>query len=60
MTTPKNDWIKASEKMPKEDGRYLVVEKHQNNWVGVCAMRGGKFDCEIKYWMPLPKAPKDK
>ena len=50
-------WISAKDKLPDKDGRYLVVEDHSYKWIGVCAMRDGKFDMKIKYWMYLPEAP---
>ena len=53
------EWISAEERMPTEDGRYLVVEDHVTTWVGVATMRQGEFDIPIKYWMPLPSVPKE-
>ena len=50
-------WTEAKEKMPEKDGRYLVVEDHSYNWVGVSTMRDGKFDMPITHWMELPNAP---
>lgn len=50
-------WIKAADRMPEEDGRYLVTENHSYKWVGVCSMRNGVFDMGITHWMPLPGAP---
>lgn len=54
-----NKWISEKEKLPEKDGRYLVVENHWSNWVGVSTMRKGSFDMSIKYWMPLPEAPNE-
>lgn len=52
-------WIKASDRMPEKDGRYLVVEDHHCKWIGVSSMREGKFDMLITHWMELPEAPTD-
>jgi hypothetical protein len=52
-------WIKAWERMPPEDGRYLVVEDHHYKWVGVSTMRRGKFDMDILYWQELPALPEE-
>lgn len=51
-------WIDVKKRLPEKDGRYLVVENHMCNWVGVASMRMGKFDTDITHWRPLPKAPK--
>ena len=53
-----NDWISIKDRLPEKDGRYLVVEKHSYQWVGVSTMRDGKFDMPITHWMPLPAPPK--
>lgn len=55
-----NEWISAKDRLPEKDGRYLVVEKHMSNWVGVSSMRLGKFDVEITHWIDLPIAPGEK
>lgn len=52
-----SEWISVSERLPEKDGRYLVVEEHCSNWVGVSSMRHGKFDMDVTYWMPLPTVP---
>lgn len=52
------EWIKTSERMPDEDGRYLVVEKHASGyiWVGVCSLRNGKWDISnVIAWDKLPE-----
>lgn len=53
------EWVNAKERLPDKDGRYLVVEDHYHDWVGVTTMRNGKFNMPIKYWMELPKAPNE-
>jgi len=53
------EWIKATERMPKKDGRYLVVEAHEYKWVGVCTLRDGEWDFPISHWQEIPKPPKD-
>jgi len=52
-----SQWIKFIERKPQTDGRYLVIENYLYRWVGVSAMRNGKFDMTIKYWQPLPDLP---
>lgn len=53
-------WVKASERMPEKDGRYLVTEYHPNyKWVGVASVRQGKFDMDVLAWQELPEAYKD-
>ena len=51
------EWISIKEKIPEQDGRYLVVEDHEYRWVGVSSMRKGKFDMPVLYWMALPDPP---
>jgi hypothetical protein len=53
-----NDWISVKDRLPEADGRYLVIEKHYSNWMGVSSMRQGTFDIPITHWMPLPEPPK--
>lgn len=54
------EWIPVSERLPKEDGRYLC--DWQGMRVGTCYFHKGHFrvygDIKDKYvtaWMPLPK-----
>lgn len=54
------NWISVKDRLPEKDGRYLVVEDHHLNWVGVSSMRGGKFDMTIMHWMELPLSPESK
>lgn len=54
-----NNWIDAKLNPPKKDGRYLVVEDHLYNWVGVCSLRNGKWDSStITYYQDLPEPPR--
>jgi uncharacterized protein DUF551 len=52
-------WIKANDRLPEKDGRYLVVEKRFGNWRGVSSYRAGHFDFPVTHWMPLPELPSD-
>jgi len=52
-----SEWIPIHEKKPDTDGRYLVCENHIYEWIGIAAMRNGKFDMEITHWMDLPEKP---
>ena len=54
----RKNWISVKDRLPEKDGRYLVVENHFGGWVGVSSIREGNFDTDVKYWMPLPEAPK--
>ena len=67
---PDNDWIKCSEKMPKNDKSVLVVIK-EDGYTDICVgetygegnwMISGEFwyeksDPSITHWMPLPELP---
>lgn len=63
-----NEWISVSERLPEEDGRYLVVvESHKGGTVTDI----DRFDTDnqkwvffnkntlpkVVYWQPLPKPP---
>lgn len=61
-------WIKCSERLPNEEGEYLVrlaggvmVMK----WYGIhnpnrpWSFTGWKLPYEFTHWMPLPEAPKE-
>lgn len=50
-------WIDVKDRMPEIDDRYLVIEDHHYNWIGISTMRHGKFDINITHWMPLPQPP---
>jgi len=55
-----NEWISVEDRLPEKDGRYIVVENHHGQWIGVSSMRRGDFDMPITHWMPLPSPPEDK
>ena len=52
-----NNCISIKDRLPEKDGRYLVVEDHHYKWIGVSAMRDGKFDLSITHWQNLPGLP---
>ena len=53
-----NNWIDASKQLPEKDGRYLVCCEYWSKWVGVSALRNGKWDDpKVSHWMELPHAP---
>lgn len=51
------NWIDVKDKNPDKDGRYIVAEDNNLNWVGVCQFRKGKWDFKITHWMELPINP---
>lgn len=53
-------WISVKDKLPEENGRYLVVEDHISRWRGVDHFRNGKFTMKVTHWMPLPTLPEEK
>lgn len=52
-----NQWIRTKDRLPTEDGRYLVVENHAYKWVGISQFRYGRFDMPTSHWMNLPELP---
>lgn len=62
---PKQEWIPCSERLPNEDGTYLVTDE----WVGKTGTKyieiegidfeHGRWNCldyeKVTAWMPLPK-----
>ena len=50
-----SEWISVKDRLLEKDGRYLVVEKHTNKWIGVASKRNGEFDFPVTHWMPLPE-----
>ena len=47
-------WIPVSERLPEEDGLYLVYAEEQPF---VCPFKDGEFFIdEVLAWMPLPKS----
>ena len=66
---PDNGWISVEDRLPENDGLYIVcktVRGHQisfeahwkgNKWLSV--VKSNQLDC-ITHWQPLPKPPKEK
>ena len=51
-----HEWIPISERLPEEDGLYLVYTEEQPF---VCLFKDGEFFIdEVLEWMPLPKSLK--
>ena len=57
-------WIPVTERLPEEDGWYLV---YRGEYGGICIVHykvlktKGKWMCkweEVTHWMPLPEPPK--
>lgn len=62
---PVDRWISVKDRLPDEDGGYLVC-KHNRvrvaEWCKDCWYSESDLpidDCAITYWQPLPKPPKD-
>jgi hypothetical protein len=62
---PINQWISVKDRLPDEDGWYLVC-KHNRvrvaEWCKDCWYNESDLpidDCTITYWKPLPEPPKD-
>jgi len=54
--TPQPKWIPVSERLPKEDGLYLVYTEEQPF---VCPFKDSEFFIdEVLAWMPLPESYK--
>ena len=57
---PTGEWIPVSEKLPKEDGYYLVTWEDEDGRCTLCdyyRVQFGFGKC-VKAWMPLPKSYK--
>ena len=66
-------WILASEKLPEEDGRYLVFGEHevygktvyQKRDITIGEYLDGKWKCQgffwnlVIAWMPFPEVPQE-
>ncbi len=58
-----NDWISVKEKLPVEDGVYLVATRL--GWiedrVHIYWFEKRRFNCheQVTHWMPLPPAPEE-
>ena len=62
---PVNQWISVEDRLPDEDGWYLVY-KHNRirvaEWCKDCWYNESDLpidDCAITYWQPLPEPPKE-
>lgn len=58
--TRHSPWISVKDRLPKKNGRYLVIEDHHSNWTGICKFSNGKFELKVTHWMPLPSLPEEK
>jgi len=60
----KQEWISVEERLPDEQGRYLIVDKEGQMNTAFYTPRFGWFSHfrikNITHWMPLPEAPKMK
>ncbi|HCR4030179.1 TPA: DUF551 domain-containing protein [Morganella morganii] len=65
----KMEWIKCSERMPEESGRYLCYVEEVNclgkshyqwncSWNGEC-FRDDALSGRVTHWMPLPQPPEE-
>lgn len=63
MVMPKQEWIPCSERLPEEDGRFLVFLPDRNGTFMCADFLSGKwyqddYECtsnHVKAWMPLPE-----
>lgn len=60
------EWIPASERLPEDDGFYLVCGGGLMPWIAECrTFRNVRGWCSnanmpvVKMWMPIPKPPKE-
>lgn len=65
------EWISVSDKLPEQDGKYLVYDIGQHRGVSLAEIRishfkkGDKFygylwRNNFSHWMPLPRTPKER
>ena len=58
----KQEWISVEERLPDEQGRFLIVDKEGQMNTAFYTPRFGWFSHfrikNITHWMPLPEAPK--
>ena len=57
-----SEWISVEERLPDEQGRFLIVDKEGQMNTAFYSLRFGWFSPvrikNITHWMPLPEAPK--
>ena len=70
---PMPTWISVDDRLPEDDGKYLVATSCGKQWMGNYnlppkpnewmlngwSMNGGWHPFDITHWMPLPDAPKE-
>lgn len=70
---PMPTWIDVNERLPEDDGKYLVATSCGKQWMGNYnlppkpnewmlngwSMNGGWHPFDITHWMPLPKSPSE-
>lgn len=57
-----SEWIKCKDRMPKEDGRYLITGHYWSMHIEILGLTKGKWDddyAHAEYWMPLPETPNE-
>ena len=64
---PKSPWINSKNKLPTKGGCYLCFDENHyistfafngNRWINTATLFDVSLDV-VKYWMPIPKLPKD-
>jgi hypothetical protein len=65
------EWIDVNERLPEEEGRYIVCTKNITGWkplkntVFICGYMFNDFiymgweNNPVTHWMPLPEPPKE-
>lgn len=61
-TEKENRWISVKERLPEEEGEYLVFYKYKENEdrvdIALFSRFGWHKAYEITHWQPLPEPPK--
>ncbi len=59
----RTQWISVEDRLPENDGEYLVYTKHgfMDKWpyIKFCGQYWGCRGAKITYWMPLPEPPEE-